>query len=44
MLYRIEKDFLGEKRIPQEAYWGIHTQRALETDHANLQRIRIKSI
>jgi aspartate ammonia-lyase len=30
MLYRIEKDFLGEKRIPQEAYWGIHTQRALE--------------
>ena len=31
MAYRIEKDFLGEKRIPQEAYWGIHTQRALES-------------
>jgi aspartate ammonia-lyase len=30
MPYRIEKDFLGEKKIPQEAYWGIHTQRALE--------------
>ena len=28
--YRIEKDFLGEKKIPQEAHWGIHTQRALE--------------
>ena len=31
MPYRIEKDFLGEKKIPEEAYWGIHTQRALES-------------
>jgi len=30
MKYRIEKDFLGEKKIPRDAYWGIHTQRALE--------------
>jgi len=30
MGYRIEKDFLGEKRIPEEAYWGIHTERARE--------------
>jgi len=30
MSYRIEKDFLGEKKIPQEVYWGIHTQRARE--------------
>jgi aspartate ammonia-lyase len=30
MLYRIEKDFLGEKRVPEGVYWGIHTQRALE--------------
>jgi aspartate ammonia-lyase len=30
MPYRKEKDFLGEKEVPQEAYWGIHTQRALE--------------
>ncbi|RKY60852.1 MAG: aspartate ammonia-lyase, partial [Candidatus Latescibacterota bacterium] len=30
MEYRIEKDFLGEKKIPKEAYWGIHTQRAIE--------------
>jgi aspartate ammonia-lyase len=28
--YRIEKDFLGEKKIPQEVYWGIHTERARE--------------
>ena len=27
---RIERDLLGEKEVPQGAYWGIHTQRALE--------------
>lgn len=27
---RIEKDFLGEKKVPVNAYWGIHTQRAIE--------------
>lgn len=27
---RIEKDFLGERQIPRDAYWGIHTQRAVE--------------
>ncbi len=30
MNYRIEHDFLGEKAIPANAYWGVHTQRALE--------------
>jgi aspartate ammonia-lyase len=30
MLYRIEKDFLGEKKVPEEAYYGIQTLRALE--------------
>jgi aspartate ammonia-lyase len=30
MKCRREKDFLGEKDVPEEAYWGIHTQRALE--------------
>jgi aspartate ammonia-lyase len=30
MAFRMEKDFLGEKKIPQEAYWGIHTDRARE--------------
>lgn len=27
---RSEKDFLGEKHIPQDRLWGIHTARALE--------------
>lgn len=30
MTYRMEKDFLGEKKIPREVYWGIHTERARE--------------
>ena len=28
--YRIEKDFLGEKKIQKDAYYGIQTLRALE--------------
>jgi aspartate ammonia-lyase len=28
--FRIERDFLGEKRIPADAYWGVHTARAIE--------------
>lgn len=30
MNFRIEKDFLGEKKIPADKYYGIHTMRALE--------------
>jgi aspartate ammonia-lyase len=30
---RIEKDLLGELAIPQDAYWGIHTQRAINNFH-----------
>ncbi|MEI8377468.1 MAG: aspartate ammonia-lyase [bacterium] len=30
MTYREEKDFLGTKNIPQNAFWGIHTARSLE--------------
>ncbi|MFC5451872.1 aspartate ammonia-lyase [Paenibacillus aestuarii] len=30
MSYRIEKDFLGEKQVPAEAYYGIQTMRAIE--------------
>ena len=26
--YRIEKDALGEVKIPRDAYWGAQTQRA----------------
>jgi aspartate ammonia-lyase len=27
---RIEHDFLGDKAIPVEAYWGVHTARAVD--------------
>lgn len=27
---RIEEDLLGTREVPDEAYWGIHTLRALE--------------
>ena len=30
MKYRTESDFLGEKQIPADALWGIHTARAIE--------------
>lgn len=30
MEYRIEHDLLGEKPVPADAYWGIHTARAQE--------------
>lgn len=29
MQYRIERDVLGEVRVPKDAYWGPETQRAL---------------
>lgn len=28
--FRIEKDFLGEKQIPVNAYYGVQTMRAVE--------------
>ena len=28
--YRIEKDLLGEKQVPANAYYGSHTVRAME--------------
>jgi aspartate ammonia-lyase len=28
--FRIETDFLGPRQIPAEAYWGVHTARAVE--------------
>ncbi len=31
--YRIETDFLGEKKIPAKAYYGVQTLRALENFH-----------
>ncbi|WP_434357198.1 aspartate ammonia-lyase [Parasalinivibrio latis] len=28
--FRIEEDLLGERQVPADAYWGIHTLRAVE--------------
>jgi fumarate hydratase class II len=28
--FRIEKDVLGEVKVPSNAYWGVNTQRAIE--------------
>lgn len=36
---RKEKDFLGELAVPVNAYWGIHTQRALENFPLSGQRV-----
>lgn len=30
MDYRLERDILGEKKVPKNRLWGIHTQRAIE--------------
>ena len=36
---RTETDFLGRKEVPRDAYWGIHTQRALENFPITGQRV-----
>jgi len=33
MAYRIEKDFLGEKQIPSDKYYGVQTLRGMENFH-----------
>lgn len=30
MAFRLEHDFLGEKEVPESAYYGIQTLRAVE--------------
>ncbi|MFA5336614.1 MAG: aspartate ammonia-lyase [Candidatus Omnitrophota bacterium] len=39
MRYRKETDILGEKQVPEDAYWGIHTQRALENFTISGQKV-----
>ena len=34
-MYRIEKDSLGEKQIPSDALYGIHSERARENFPVN---------
>ena len=39
MTTRIEHDLLGEREIPNDAYWGIHTLRAAENFKISKQKI-----
>ena len=32
---RIEHDFLGDRPIPADAYWGVHSARAVEIGRAS---------
>lgn len=36
---RIEVDLLGEREVPKEAYWGIHTLRAVENFNISTKTI-----
>lgn len=44
MEYRTEKDALGEKQVPADAYWGISTQRALENFPFGGAKVRLTLI
>ncbi len=37
--YRIEKDTMGEIRVPEHAYWGAQTQRSFENFKIGGQRM-----
>lgn len=39
MGFRTEHDMLGEKQVPADAYWGIHTQRAIENFPLSADRV-----
>ncbi|RFS26306.1 aspartate ammonia-lyase [Chitinophaga silvatica] len=44
MAKRIEHDFLGEKEIPQDVYYGIQTLRALENFHITGIPMRVEPL
>lgn len=39
---RIEVDLLGEREVPENAYWGIHTLRAVE--NFNISKVTISDV
>ena len=41
MMYRVEKDSLGYKKIPSESYFGIHTERSKEVFTVSGRRIHL---
>jgi len=44
MNYRLEMDLIGERRIPEINYYGIHTKRALENFNLGSKRVNLKLI
>lgn len=40
--FRMEKDFIGEMKIPENALWGIHTQRAI--DNFNISKRKVPKV
>jgi len=44
MDFRKEKDLLGEKQIPNFAYWGIHTQRAKENFPVSGRKVNFRIV
>ena len=44
MEYRIEKDTLGEVRVPSDRYWGAQTQRSLQNFRIGGQRMPVEVI
>ena len=41
MEYRIERDTMGEVRVPADTYWGAQTQRSLENFRIGTDRFRM---
>jgi len=37
--FRVEKDFLGDLNVPENVYWGIHTQRAVNNFRLSSQKV-----
>ena len=44
MDYRIEKDSIGEVKVPADKYWGAQTQRSLENFKIGNQSMPIEII
>jgi fumarate hydratase class II len=44
MVYRIEKDTLGEVQVPADRYWGAQTQRSLENFPIGDERMPIEIV
>ena len=44
MEYRIEKDTLGEMKVPADKYWGAQTQRSKENFKIGTERMPLQVI